>query len=85
MKINTPNEYLSQDIYDIFHIFDQSIKLDEEKPFVNFNMQQDGQNLFMTMEIDYTGETQKFESFANMDTSIDKLQEKRYIKRAVIG
>ena len=83
MKINSESEWLSQDIFDVFHMFLQGSKLDEEKPFVDFFMQQNGTELFVRFTIDFDECTKTFEGFCNIEKFSNVIQEKRYIKRAV--
>ena len=40
MKVISTPDWLTQDIFDVFHMFLKDSKYDEEKPFVNFIMQQ---------------------------------------------
>ena len=83
MKINSEADWLSQDIFDVFHMFLQGSKLDEEKPFVNFVMQQNGTELFMKFTVEFDEDTRVFEGFYQIEKYSNNLQEKRYIKRAV--
>lgn len=83
MKIITNEQWLAQDMFDLVHLFIQDSKLDEEKPFVYFDVNikardltQDVKILFDDDKIEYV-ETSKIKEYRN------ELEQKRYIKRAV--
>ncbi|MBE7082233.1 MAG: coproporphyrinogen dehydrogenase HemZ [Clostridiales bacterium] len=84
MKIITSHEWLAQDVFDLIHLFMQDSKLDEQMPFVNFDMQQNGQQLFIRFDISFDyNDKQVFEKFATLDKYKNELERKRYTKREV--
>ena len=56
MKIITEEQWLAQDIFDLFHLFVQNSKLDEEKPFICFDMQLNGLELNKKFHIEFEDE-----------------------------
>ena len=83
MKINCNPEWLDHDIYDVFHIFSQNGKLDEEKPFVNFVMQQNGCNISCSLIADFEDKTINQTKYCVLKEYNNSIEEKRYIKREV--
>lgn len=83
MIISSMPDWLNHDIYDVFHMFISNSKLNEEKPFVSFVMQQDGINLTCRLTIEFEEELKSFEKFCQIKEYKNELEQKRYIKREV--
>ena len=83
MIISSMPDWLNHDIYDVFHMFISNSKLNEEKPFVSFVMQQDGINLTCRLTIEFEQELKSFEKFCQIKEYKNELEQKRYIKREV--
>ena len=60
MKIITNETKYEIDIFDVMHLFMQNQKLDEEKPFVYFDMQQNGRDLYFNFKIDFDNKVETY-------------------------
>ncbi len=83
MKIITKHEWLSQELFDLFHLFVPDSCLDENKPYMYFDMQQNGKVLFKKFKIEFEDETVQNQEFSDLKNYKNELEEKRLIKRAV--
>lgn len=83
MKIITNETYLEQEIFALTHLFMQDTELDDDKPYIYFNMNLDGVNLFVDFTIEFEDETIKFQNSVTIDKYKNELEQKRYVKRAV--
>lgn len=83
MKIITKEIEYSQDIFDMVHLFMQETILDENKPYIFFDMQKDELVLFLKFKIDFENKIIEKQSFVNIKPYKNNLEEKRYIKRAI--
>ena len=66
MRVISSPEWLSHDIYDVFHMFLNNCNLDENKPFVNFVMEQNKANISCILNVDFDGETKRFEKYSTI-------------------
>ncbi|MBO7526358.1 MAG: coproporphyrinogen dehydrogenase HemZ [Clostridia bacterium] len=83
MRVVSSPEWLSHDIYDVFHMFLNDCNLDENKPFVNFVMEQNKANISCILNVDFDGGTKRFEKYSTIKEYKNELEQKRYIKREV--
>lgn len=83
MKIITNETKFEIDIFDVMHLFMQNQKLDEEKPFVYFDMQQNGRDLNLNFKIDFKDKVEEFNDFVKINNFHNEIEEKRYIKRCI--
>ena len=83
MKVLTKHDSLSLDIYDMMHLFMQGEDQDENYPYIYFDMQQNGKNLFVKFKIDFGDSVSEDEDFIQIEDYKNELEKKRYIKRAV--
>lgn len=83
MKVITKHESLSLDIYDMMHLFMQGEAQNEQKPYIYFDMQQNGLSLYLKFDIEFEDEKISSSDFVTLPKYKDVLEEKRYIKRAV--
>lgn len=83
MKIITNETFLEQEIFALTHLFMQNTELDENKPYIYFNMSLDGVNLFVDFNIEFDDETVKYQNMLKIDSYKNDLEQKRYVKRAV--
>ena len=83
MKIITDETYLEQEIFALTHLFMQDTELDDNKPYIYFNMNLVGVNLFVDFTIEFEDATIKFQNTVTINKYKNELEQKRYVKRAV--
>ncbi len=83
MKIITDETYLEQEIFALTHLFMQDTELDDNKPYIYFNMNLVGVNLFVDFTIEFEDDTIKFQNTVTINKYKSELEQKRYVKRAV--
>lgn len=83
MKIITDETYLEQEIFALTHLFMQDTELDDNKPYIYFNMNLVGVNLFVDFTIEFEDSTIKFQNTVTINKYKSELEQKRYVKRAV--
>ena len=83
MKIITNQTWLAQDLFDLVHLFIQESKLDEEKPFVYFDMSLKGLDLTKDIKIEFDDNKIEFIETSQIKRYQNELEQKRYIKRSV--
>lgn len=83
MKILTNEQWLAQDLFDLVHLFIQDSKLDDEKPFVDFSMQLNKQELSLNFNIDFDDDTINYQNNFVIQNYKTELEQKRYVKRVV--
>ncbi len=83
MKIITDETYLEQEIFALTHLFMQDTELDDNKPYIYFNMNLVGVNLFVDFTIEFEDATIKFQNTVTINKYKSELEQKRYVKRAV--
>lgn len=83
MKIITDEKYLEQEIFALTHLFMQDTELDDNKPYIYFNMNLVGVNLFVDFTIEFEDSTIKFQNTVTINKYKSELEQKRYVKRAV--
>lgn len=83
MKIITNETYLEQEIFALTHLFMQDTELDDNKPYIYFNMNLVGVNLFVDFTIEFEDATIKFQNTVTINKYKSELEQKRYVKRAV--
>ncbi len=65
------------------HLFMPNTSLDENKPHIYFDMQQDGRVLFKKFKIIFDDKTIENEEFSDLKKYRNELEEKRFVKRSV--
>lgn len=83
MKIITNEQWLAQDIFDLMHLFIQDSKLDEEKPFVYFDVKCDELNLSKKIKIEFDDDIIEHNEISQLNKYKNELEQKRFIKRSV--
>lgn len=83
MKIITNETYLEQEIFALTHLFMQDTELDDNKPYIYFNMNLVDVNLLVDFTIEFEDETIKFQNTVTINNYKNELEQKRYVKRAV--
>lgn len=83
MKIITNQTWLTQDLFDLVHLYIQDSKLDEEKPFVYFTMSLNGLDLTKDIKIEFDDDNIEFIETSQIKKYHNELEQKRFIKRSV--
>jgi len=83
MKIITEEQWLALDLYDVMHLFMKNLKQDENKPFIYFDMELDGNFLTQTFKIEFENEELNFGETTKINDYRDLIEQKRLVKRAV--
>ena len=73
MKIITKESRFEIDIFDVMHLFMQNQKLDEEKPFVYFGMQQNDRDLYLSFKIDFGHRVEEISDFVKINYFLKSL------------
>src|SRR5574344_938787 len=80
MKITTNYEKISNDLYDVLHLYYKDALLDDSKPFVSHEMTLNNNVLTEYFKID-DGETYESKTDYNFEKCRDELENKRILKR----
>ncbi len=83
MKIKSNCPALDQEVFELFHLFLQDSVLDDNKPFVNLNINLENTTLKIDFVAEFEDETCTINKTVQIDVYKDELEQKRYLKRAV--
>lgn len=83
MKVITNYTWLAQDIFDLMHLFIQDSKLDEQKPFVYFDLSLKDNDLTKDIKIEFENDKIEYIETITIKKYRNELEQKRFIKRSI--
>ena len=83
MKVITNYTWLAQDIFDLMHLFIQDSKLDEQKPFVYFDLSLKDNDLTKDIKIEFEDDKIEYIETVTIKKYRNELEQKRFIKRSI--